>query len=190
MPFHRSKNAENCPSTVYNHSISHRQIDAKGFGPQVCMFGGRSRGRCVRSTQLWDLVMNRELPRQSFGFRLTVDRFSLFSLSAVSWIVGEKHYVFLYHVGITNFLWSLIPAFPHFSNRTTVVPEEKVLRDNRLAQSELEALRAELYWKKKLDTKWLGSVNFHWFLAIHGNPKYFMCGSIWCNGLQGKTSVF
>ena len=97
---------------------------------------------------------------------------------------------FWYHVGITNFLWSLIPAFPNFSNRTTVVPEEKVLRDNRLAQSELAALRAELYWKKKLDTKWLGSVNFHWFLAIHGNPKYFMCGSIWCNGLQGKTSVF
>ena len=52
MPFHRSKHAENCPSTVYNHSMSHRQIDAKGFGPQVCMFGGRSRGRCVRSTQL------------------------------------------------------------------------------------------------------------------------------------------
>ena len=38
--------------------------------------------------------MNRELPRQSFGFRLMVDRFSLFSLSAVSWIVGKKHDVF------------------------------------------------------------------------------------------------
>lgn len=114
MAFHRSKNADNCSSTVCNHSMSHRQIDAKGFGPQVCMFGGRSRGRCVRSTQLWDLVMNRELPRQSFGFRLTVDRFSLFSLSAVSWIVGEKHDVFLVPCRNHEFSLKFNSSIPQF----------------------------------------------------------------------------
>ena len=44
----------------------------------------------------------------------------------------------------------LIPASPSFQHGWT---EEKLLRDNRLAQSELAALRAELYWKNKLDTK-------------------------------------
>lgn len=34
--------------------------------------------------------------------------------------------------------------------------EEKVLRDQRLAAGELRALKCELHWKKKLETKSLG----------------------------------
>ncbi|CAL1166605.1 unnamed protein product [Cladocopium goreaui] len=47
---------------------------------------------------------------------------------------------------------------------------EKVLRDQRLAQSELPALRAELYWKKKLDTK-------YWICCFAVNQHAGICSS-------------
>ena len=47
---------------------------------------------------------------------------------------------------------------------------EKVLRDNRLDQSELAALRAELYWKKKLDTK-------YWICCFSVNQHAGICSS-------------